>query len=126
MSMPGDLAGETGLDAEDQIARELVRVQEDSYGAGTRSTRVLIGEDSVVAILDIELSVAERTLLDAGKAEAIKTMRESYQLAIGPTFSAIVERATGRRVSAFLSSILIEPLFTVEVFRLEPERPPTG
>lgn len=121
-----DVAGGTGLDAEEKIARELVRVQEDSYGTGTRSTRVLIGEDAVVAILDIELSIAERTLLDAGKSEAIKTMRESYQLAIGPTFAAIVERATGRKVASFLSSVSIEPLFAVEIFRLEPERTPTG
>ena len=40
---------------------------------------------------------------------------------IGATFSAIVERATGRRVISFVSQMNIEPLYALEVFRLAPD-----
>jgi len=34
------------------------------------------------------------------------------------TFTAIVERATGRRVTSFLSNTSVEALYSVEIFRL--------
>ena len=77
--------------------------------------------DLVLVALDVELTKAEQTLLDSGKLEAVTGIRESYQEVIGATFSAIVERATGRRVISFVSQMNIEPLYALEVFRLAPE-----
>jgi hypothetical protein len=51
----------------------------------------------------------------------VRELREQFQQAIGSTFSAAVERATGRRVIGFASHAqLDEPRFSVEIFRLEP------
>lgn len=109
------------LTAEEAIAAELNRVQEDSYGAGAREISVTIGHDAVFVLLDIELAPSEQTLIDSGRGEAVKSVRDAFQLAIEPTFRAIVERATGRRVCAFASLNSIDPLFAVEVFRLVPQ-----
>ena len=106
----------------EQIATELERVLQDSYGTGSSHTQVQIAPDLVVAVMDVQLTRAEETLLESGKGESIKTLRESYQEAIGPTFKAIVERATGRRVASFMSMMSVEPTFAVELFRLEPPR----
>ncbi len=106
--------------AGEMIAEEIERVQRESYGVGSEKTTVTIGEDLVVVVLEVELAPFEQTLLDAGRPDAIKDVRENYQHAIGATFCAIVERATGRRVSAFLSSMSIDPLYAVELFRLAP------
>jgi uncharacterized protein YbcI len=105
---------------EGQIADELVRVHDESYGAGVRETAVHFVDDTVIVILDIELTRAERTLFDAGHTAEVKSTREGFQRAIEPTFRAIVERATGRKVDAFLSTMSTEPLYSVEIFRLEP------
>lgn len=78
-----------------------------------------IDTDLVVVVIDVQLAVAERTLLAAGHVDAVKRMRESFQTAIAPTLRAIVERATGRTVVAFMSTVSIEPLYAVELFRLE-------
>jgi hypothetical protein len=43
-----------------------------------------------------------------------------FQEAIETTFSSAVERATGRRVIAFLSQTNLDPNFAVEIFRLAP------
>ena len=72
--------------------------------------------------MDVELTRAEETLLESGRGDSIKTLRESYQEAFGPTFNAIVDRATGRKVVGFMSMMPVEPLYAVELFRLGPAR----
>jgi uncharacterized protein YbcI len=104
----------------DEIEREIRLVLEDSYGAGARAVQVHLSDEFVLIFLDVELTPAEQTLMDAGKTEAVKQTRESYQEAIGPTFTALIERATGRRVASFLSTISLDPLYSVEIFRLSP------
>lgn len=104
----------------ESIASEILRVQEESYGVGADAVAVTLDTDLVVVVLDIQLAVAERTLLAAGHADSVKRMRESFQAAIAPTFRAIVEHATGRAVRSFMSTVSIEPLYAVELFRLEP------
>jgi uncharacterized protein YbcI len=112
--MPSDQA------VEQEIASELIQVHEDAYGAGAKDIRVHLLEDTVFVVIDVELSTAERTLIEADHADAVKQTREAFQAAIGPTFRALVERATGRSVASFLSAMSMEPVYSVEVFRLEP------
>ena len=104
----------------DEIEREILAVHQDSYGTGASAIHVHVVGDFALVVLDVELTPAERTLLDAGKSDAVKATRESYQGAIAPTFNAVIERATGRRVTSFLSAMSIEPLYSAELFRLEP------
>ena len=104
-----------------QIADEMLEVHKTSFGTGAEDVVVHISEDLVVVLLDdLELSLTERTLIDGGDVETVLKTRAAFQLAIEPTFTAIVERATGRRVASFLSSTKLEPLYSVELFRLEP------
>jgi len=119
------MAGEspTRAEVESAIAEELLRVHLESYGTGASAIEVHAHDDSVLAVIDVELTPAERTLAGAGQLEAVKAMRESFQQAIAPTFQAIVERATGRRVEAFLSAMSVAPVYSIEFFRLGPERP---
>jgi uncharacterized protein YbcI len=114
--------GASAAEVREEICREFLEVHTESYGTGAETIQVILDGDVVVVVLDVELTPAERTLLDAGQDEAVTAMRESYQVAIEPTFTAIVEHATGRRVIGFLSSMSIEPLYSVEFFRLEPLR----
>lgn len=106
--------------AEQEISRELVRIHEESYGAGVGAVRSYVLEDAVLVILDLEITEAERTLLDAGKQEAVRGIREDFQQVVGATFIAVVERATGRRVSSWISRMSVDPIYSVEVFRLTP------
>jgi uncharacterized protein YbcI len=116
--MTGELPSEA--EVQSAIANELIKVHENSYGTGASNIDVYLSGDTVLAVIDIELTPAERTLISAGQDEAVKVSREAYQAAIAPTFGAIVERATGRAVESFLSAVSIQPLYTVEFFRLRP------
>lgn len=103
-----------------QIASQVLQVHVDSYGTGAGNVVVHILEDVVIVLLDqLELAPSERTLLEGGHSESVANMRSSFQQAIEPTFTAIVERATGRRVTSFLSNTSISGLYSVEIFRLE-------
>jgi uncharacterized protein YbcI len=106
--------------ARTDIATEMLRIHEENYGAGASNIDVHLSGDIVVVVLDVELTAAERTLIAAGQQDAVKTTRESFQKAIAPTFGAIVERAIGRKVKSFISAMSLEPVFSVEFFRLEP------
>jgi uncharacterized protein YbcI len=110
----------TSPEIEDTISDEILRVHRESYGTGVHAMRTHLMEDLVVIIMDVELTPAEQTLLDAGNQQAVKDTREAFQGAIGATFTAVVERATGRKVTSFVSHMSIEPLYAVELFRLDP------
>jgi uncharacterized protein YbcI len=103
------------------ISSEIVRIHEDSYGFGAHHVETHLIADVVLVVLDVDLSLAERILLDHGRSETVRANRETFQAAIEPTFRAVVERATGRRVDAFLSHMHIEPTFCIELFRLSPQ-----
>jgi uncharacterized protein YbcI len=107
-------------EVEEAIRREMLEVHEQSYGTGASRVRIIVDPDHVVAVLDVELTPAEQTLLSAGETDAVKITRESFQTAIAPTFEAIVERATGRQVTSFLSAMSVEPPYSLEFFRLAP------
>ena len=112
--------GPTSEAVKTEIAVEILRVHQESYGTGASDIQVHLLKDMVMIVIDVELSPAEVTLLEAGHPDAVKLTRESFQAAIGATFTAIVERATGRRVASFLSTINLDPPYAVEIFRLAP------
>jgi uncharacterized protein YbcI len=107
----------------EEIRREVLALHQENYGTGASNISVQIHPDLVVIVIDVELSIAERTLLGAGEGQAVKAMRESFQVAVTPTFKAIIERATGRRVVSFFSGMNLDPVYSIELFRLEPVSP---
>ena len=118
--MPPD-DGPATKQVEDALGQELMRIHTESYGKGARTAKVHYLDDAVICILDdIELLPNEEFLIGAGHADAVVAVRGRYQQAIETTFRAAVERATGRRVTAFVSSTHLDPNFAIESFRLGP------
>jgi uncharacterized protein YbcI len=114
-------AGASEADATNdaQLAADLLKIHEDSYGATAARAKVHVLDDTVIAFLDgIELMPNEQFLIDNGRSEAVVAVRTQYQYAIETTFRAAVERATGRRVVSFASITKLAPNFVAEIFRL--------
>ena len=105
----------------DEISREILRIHEESYGAGAREAHTFLDGDFVVVILDDpELLPNEAFLIENGRHETVTQVRSQYQLAIRATFTAAIERATGRSVVGFASTTAVgEPKFVAEVFKLD-------
>lgn len=106
----------------DEIARELGRIHEDSYGVAPSRVEVALHQNFITVLMDVGLTRGEETLVNAGASETVVASREAFQRAIAATFSAVVERATGRRVEQFASRAIIDEggAWASEIFRLAP------
>jgi uncharacterized protein YbcI len=102
------------------ISQAIVRIHAEHYGKGATQAKTYVWENLVVTVLRDVLTVAERTLIDVGRAEIVRDVRTTFQSSLEPAFRAAVERLTGRRVHSFMSQI--DPIrgLSVEVFVLEP------
>jgi uncharacterized protein YbcI len=108
-------------EVEDEISKEILRIHEESYGAGAEQAHTYIGGNFVIVILDNpDLLPNEEFLIESGKHETVAQVRTQYQLAIQATFRAAIERATGRNVTGFASTTAVgEPKFVAEIFKLD-------
>jgi hypothetical protein len=105
------------------ICGDLATMHEPGYGT-TGMFRTCYIDDLVVIADDIQLTDAERELLERGRGDSIRANRVAFQYVTGPLFISMIERATGRRVLAFSGEVHLEPLVEVAVFRLAPEHEP--
>ena len=69
---------------------------------------------------------AERTLIEAGRHEAVKSTRQEFQMTMRDPFTEAVEQATGRTVIAFMSQVHFDPDMAVEIFVLQPTKAETA
>jgi uncharacterized protein YbcI len=102
------------------ISNAITRLHREHYGRGATTTRTIIQRNYVVCFLEDIYTPVERTLIDAGRALAVRETRNIFQDAMGPRFKAAVEEATGRTVIAFMSQVCFDPDMAAEVFVLEP------
>jgi uncharacterized protein YbcI len=105
----------------DEISREILRIHHESYGTGAERAQSYVGEGFVIVVLDgLDLLPNEKFLIENGKRDTVLQVRTHYQHAIRASFSAAIERATGRTVVGFASTTSVEePRFMAEVFKLE-------
>jgi uncharacterized protein YbcI len=108
--------------AAEEIAREMVRVHEDSFGRSATNLRVAIHDSFVAVVMDVELTPGESALARAGNGDAVRITREEFAHAIHVVYEAIVERAIGRRVESVTSRAAVESKrpWSVHVFLLAP------
>ena len=119
---PGERRGPpSAAEVRDEVAGEILRIHEESYGKGAAHSHAFLGEDYVVVVLDdLELLPNEKFLVEHGKHETVVHVRTQYQRAIQASFRAAIERATGRKVIGFASTAsLDDPSFVAEVFKLQ-------
>jgi uncharacterized protein YbcI len=112
--------------AAQELGDEMMRIHIEAYGKGAERAQVLMSEDAVIVFLDgIELQPSEEFLIESGHGDGVIEVRGRFQQAIETTFSAAVERVTGRRVVSFASVTKLDPNYVAEIFRLG-ERMDTG
>ena len=106
-------------DTEQAISDELLRIHRETHGTGATRARAYVLPDAVICFLDdLDLLPNEEFMIGEGLEEMVLAMRRKYQAAVAATFTAAVERATGRRVTHFTSDTSLDPNFSVEIFRL--------
>ena len=102
----------------------MVRVFKEQFGRGpTRARAAWAGPDVLTVVLEDTFTPAERNMAAMGEHERLRDMRSFFQYASVEEFCGPVERATGRKVRAFISGIDTEAGggLAVETFVLHPE-----
>jgi uncharacterized protein YbcI len=100
------------------VSNAVVRLFTDFYGRGPVKAKTYLVDDYVFTVLEETLTVAERTLVRAGREELVRTFRLTFQTEMYETFVGAVERAVGRRVLTHHSQIAFNPEVCIEFFRL--------
>jgi uncharacterized protein YbcI len=100
------------------VSNAITRMHREHYGRGATSTRTIIQRNYVVCFLEDIYTPVERTLIEAGKLDAVRQTRNLFQDAMGGMFTEAVEAATGRKVVAFMSQVSFDPDMAAEIFVL--------
>jgi uncharacterized protein YbcI len=108
---PGELAA--------GLANEIVALMAEYTGRGSPKSRCHVHDDLVVCVLHDSLTKGELSLVRAGREEAVLAIRRTYQESMRAELIEIVERLTGRKVAAFMSSNHVNPDVAIESFVLE-------
>jgi uncharacterized protein YbcI len=102
------------------VSQAIVRIHAEHYGKGATQAKTYAWDNLLVTVLRDVLTVAERTLVDVGRADTVREVRATFQHTMEQTFCSAVERLTGRRVLSFMSQVDPANGLGVEVFVLEP------
>jgi len=104
-----------------QICDAAVRLLREYTGRGPTKARATVNGDSVMIVLGDTLTRGERQLAATGKAERVLQLRHDFQMVMRDELVEIVQKATGRKVIAFMSQNHIDPDLAVEIFILQPD-----
>jgi uncharacterized protein YbcI len=80
----------------------------------------IIDADVAICVLRIELSLAERVLVEQGHRDAVTARRAAFEPALVPAMRAAVERTTGRAVATVVADTQLDPGITVLTFTFAP------
>jgi uncharacterized protein YbcI len=103
------------------ISNAILGIHRQYYGRGASRARTVMDSDYIICFLEDIYTPVERTLIDAGRFEAVKETRSAFQDTMRERFSASVEELSGRKVVGFVSQVHMDPDVAVETFILEPE-----
>jgi uncharacterized protein YbcI len=102
------------------VTNGIVRLFSEYYGRGpTRAKSYLLDDTYLVTVLGETLTTVERTLVETGNGDQVRSVRMTFQEAMADSFKAVVEEAMGRRVSSYHSQLLTDADLGFELFVLE-------
>lgn len=98
----------------------IVKLFREYYGRGpTKAKSYLLDDTYLVCVLHETMTTVERTLVDTGHGEKVRSTRLAFQEAMADSFMAVVEEAMGRRVQTYHSQVTLSPDVGFEFFVLE-------
>jgi uncharacterized protein YbcI len=116
---PSSLEAERG-DVLTAVSDGIVALLKDFYGKVPTRAKTYYEDGLVVCLLRGGFTRVEETLLEAGRGEDVIQQRIAFQEVMRDRFHGVIERATGRRVIAFMSGNQRYPDMLCEVFVLAP------
>ena len=104
-----------------KIANAMVGLKKEHFGRGPTGAKAWMLDDYIFVVLEGGLTTNEERLLQAGRADVVRSYRLTFQEIVTHTAVNAIEEITGRTVAAYHSQIVFEPTRAFEIFVLEPE-----
>jgi uncharacterized protein YbcI len=114
-----DVAGRDGR-LRAAISDSVVAAMKEVYGKGPTKVKTYLIEDGAVVVIDQGLTTVERTLVDRGRGDLVRDVRESVHEHVAARLDAEIEAITGKSVLASQTELVFDPEREVKVFFLAP------
>jgi uncharacterized protein YbcI len=105
------------------ITREMVSMTSQHYGRGAAEAKSYQCDDFLFCVLKEALTTVERNLVEHGDGHLVREVRGRLQENNRDLFVEPIERITGREVLTYMSQVLFDPDYTVEIFLLGGDAP---
>jgi uncharacterized protein YbcI len=100
------------------LANAMVGIKAKYYGKGPVKAKAYLVDRHVFVVMEGGLTASEEVLLAAGKADAVRSFRLTFEEAISEAAIQAVEEIVGREVLGYHSQIVFDPTFALEWFVL--------
>jgi uncharacterized protein YbcI len=99
-----------------QISNAFVTMQKEYWGLGPLQAKSYMMDDLLLVVMRGGLTRAERTMLDFGQEDLVRSFRQSFENEMTQNLTGKIEELTGRKVLTYQSQILFEPDIVAELF----------
>jgi uncharacterized protein YbcI len=125
VSASGATPSSPGYSVAARISRELVKLISNYTGRGPTKARTTLNTNFATVLLEDTLTRGEQNLVGAGEHESVRRQRDIFHRLMRDDAIALVERATGRSVRAYLSDVAPDADVAMLAFIFDP-LPETG
>ena len=101
------------------VSNAVVAIFSECYGRGPTKAKTYIFDNYVFCVLEDILTTVERTLVENGHEDLVRTVRLTFQEAVSERFTGAVAEIMGRNVVAYHSQVTFHPAMGFEIFVLE-------
>jgi uncharacterized protein YbcI len=106
------------------ICNEAAALHPEHFGRGPGAFKSHVKDGVVACLLSDPFTPPKRTLIETGKVDRLRPMRGVHRDLVSETYGLRMAATIGRPVSAYLSSISVEPDMVLDVFVLGPGQGP--
>jgi uncharacterized protein YbcI len=109
------------------ISNAVVGIYSECYGRGPTKAKSYVFDNYVLCVLEDMLTTVERTLVEHGEEDLVRTVRVRFEERVAERFKREVGEIMGQEVIAHHSQVTFDPPMCFEIFVLEGEgdKPPS-
>lgn len=86
------------------------------YGKGPTKAKSYLFDDLLFVVMRGGETLGEKTLLEAGHSDEVRTFRQRFENIMGDRLVGTVEQLTERKVLTYQSQVLFDPFVVIEIF----------
>jgi uncharacterized protein YbcI len=100
------------------VSNAIVSLFSEFYGRGPTKAKTYAFDNYLFTVLEGILTTVERTLVDRGEEDLVRTVRLTFQEAMAERITSEVGAIAGREVVAYHSQVTFHPPMGFEIFVL--------